>query len=115
MECPGFRTLAALGLALFAYSIAIETNGNGFVAAFMAGMAFGSVVHADLGRMVEFAEQSGGLLSLLVWLIFGAAMVVPGFGTRPGPTTCSPSWPSPPCGWCRSRSLWWGPASTGSP
>ena len=28
--------------------------------------------------MVGFAEEAGGLLSLLVWLIFGAAMVVPG-------------------------------------
>jgi len=78
-SAPGFRTLTALGLALFAYSIAIEADGNGFVAAFIAGMAFGSVVRRDLERMVEFAEQSGGLLSLLVWLIFGAAMMVPGF------------------------------------
>ena len=78
-SAPGFRTFAAMGLALFAYSTAIEAHGNGFVAAFISGMAFGSVVRSDLERMVEFTEQSGGLLSLLVWLIFGAAMVVPGF------------------------------------
>ncbi|MGA2836981.1 MAG: sodium:proton antiporter [Acidimicrobiales bacterium] len=73
-----FRSMAALGLALFAYSAAIEVHGNGFVAAFVAGMSFGSVVHGDLEPMVGFAEESGGLLSLLVWLIFGAGMVVPG-------------------------------------
>ena len=74
-----FRTLIALGLALLAYSAAIEADGNGFVAAFVAGMAFGSVVRRDLEPLVDFAEETGGLLSLVVWLIFGAAMVVPGF------------------------------------
>ncbi len=78
-SAPDFRTLTALGLALFSYSLAIEAHGNGFVAAFIAGMAFGSMVRIDLESMVGFAEESGGLLSLLVWLIFGAAMVVPGF------------------------------------
>jgi NhaP-type Na+/H+ or K+/H+ antiporter len=78
-SAPGFRALAALGLALFAYGIAIEAHGNGFVAAFIAGMSFGSVVRTDLEPMVAFAEEAGGLLSLMVWLIFGAAMVVPGF------------------------------------
>jgi NhaP-type Na+/H+ or K+/H+ antiporter len=74
----GFRTLSALGLALLAYSAAIEAHGNGFVAAFVAGMAFGSLARRDLEDLVDFAEETGGLLSLLVWLIFGAAMVVPG-------------------------------------
>jgi len=78
-SAPGFRSLVALGLALFAYSASIEAHGNGFVAAFIAGMSFGAVVRTDLESMVEFAEESGGLLSLLVWLIFGAAMLVPGF------------------------------------
>jgi NhaP-type Na+/H+ or K+/H+ antiporter len=75
----GFRALAPLGLALLAYSGAIEAHGNGFVAAFLAGMAFGSVVRRDLDEQVEFAEEAGGLLSLVVWLIFGSAMLVPGF------------------------------------
>jgi NhaP-type Na+/H+ or K+/H+ antiporter len=74
----GFRTLTALGLALLAYGAAIEAHGNGFVAAFVAGMAFGSVVRRDLDDLVDFAEEAGGLLSLMVWLIFGAAMLVPG-------------------------------------
>ncbi|MGO8871138.1 MAG: cation:proton antiporter [Acidimicrobiales bacterium] len=78
-SAPAFRPLAALGLALLAYATALEANGNGFVAAFVAGMAFGSMVRADLETTVAFAEEAGGLLSLLVWLTFGAAMVVPGF------------------------------------
>jgi len=80
----GFRTLTALGLALLAYGAAIEAEGNGFVAAFIAGMAFGSTVRQDLDHMVDFAEEAGGLLSLVVWLIFGAAMLVPGLDHATG-------------------------------
>jgi NhaP-type Na+/H+ or K+/H+ antiporter len=75
---PAFRNLAPVGLALFAYCAAIGIHGNGFVAAFIAGMAFGSVVRSNLDPLVSFAEEAGGLLSLVVWLIFGAAMLVPG-------------------------------------
>ncbi len=78
-SAPGFRPLAALGLAFFAYSSAIEAHGNGFIAAFIGGMAFGSVVRSDLESTLAFTEETGGLLCLVVWLIFGAAMVVPGF------------------------------------
>jgi sodium/hydrogen antiporter len=84
-SAPAFRPLTALGLALLAYSSAIQAHGNGFVAAFIAGLAFGSVVHFDLESTVAFTEEAGGLLSLLVWLIFGSAMVVPGFTHAIGP------------------------------
>ena len=33
----------------------------------------------DLEEIVLFAEGAGGLLALMVWLVFGAVMVVPGF------------------------------------
>ncbi len=75
----GFRPLAALGMALLAYASSLQLHGNGFVAAFIAGMCFGSVVRQDLEEIVLFAEGVGGLLALLVWMIFGAVMVVPGF------------------------------------
>jgi sodium/hydrogen antiporter len=75
----GFRPLAALALALFSYAASIEAGGNGFVAAFVAGMAFGSLVGGDAASTMSFTEDTGELLSLLVWLTFGAVMVVPGF------------------------------------
>jgi len=78
-SAAGFRPLVALGLALLAYGLALHWNGNGFVAAFLAGMSFGSVVRVGLEEVVLFAERVGGFLALMVWLIFGAVMVVPGF------------------------------------
>jgi NhaP-type Na+/H+ or K+/H+ antiporter len=82
-SATGFRPLAALGLALLAYGGSLQVDGNGFVAAFVAGMCFGSVVRENLEEIVLFAERAGGLLGLLVWLLFGAVMVVPGFEAAP--------------------------------
>jgi len=76
---PGYRPLVALGLALLAYGLALHWSGNGFVAAFLAGMSFGSMVRVGLEENVQFAERMGGFLALMVWLMFGAVMVVPGF------------------------------------
>jgi NhaP-type Na+/H+ or K+/H+ antiporter len=78
-SAPGFRPLAALGLALLAYGLALHLEGNGFVASFIAGMAFGSLVRDGLEEIVAFGEEAGSLLALIVWLVFGAVMVVPGF------------------------------------
>ena len=66
----------------FRYSAAIEASANGFVASFVAGMAFGSIVVGDPESTMAFTEEAGELLSLLVWLAFGAVMVVPGLPAR---------------------------------
>jgi len=75
---PGVRPLAILALALFAYSTSIVAGTNGFIAAFVAGMAFGTVDHHNDEAALQFTEEAGTLLSLLVWFIFGAVMLVPG-------------------------------------
>jgi sodium/hydrogen antiporter len=71
-----FAPIAVLAVAFLSYAGAIELGGNGFVAAFVGGIAFGSVVH-DNSSVMSFSEDTGGLLSLLVWFLFGAAMLVP--------------------------------------
>ena len=75
---PAFQPLAVLALALFAYSAALLAGTNGFVAAFVAGMAFGSAFRRDVDERIEFSQEAGTLMSLLVWFIFGALMLVPG-------------------------------------
>jgi NhaP-type Na+/H+ or K+/H+ antiporter len=72
-----FRSISVLGLALLSYSVALEAGANGFVAAFVAGMAFGTTMPDDV-QLLGFAEDAGELLSLLVWFAFGAVMIVPG-------------------------------------
>ena len=77
-SAAGFRPIAVLALALFAYSVSVAAGTNGFIAAFVAGMAFGTVDRRDDETDLRFTEEGGTLLSLLVWFIFGAAMLVPG-------------------------------------
>jgi NhaP-type Na+/H+ or K+/H+ antiporter len=76
---PGFRPVAVVALALFAYAGAIEVSGNGFVAAFVAGMAFGTTLRQDETTTLSFTDDAGSLMSLLVWFLFGAAMIIPVF------------------------------------
>ena len=81
---PGFRPLAILALALFSYSIALLAGVNGFIAAFLAGMAFGTVDHHNDEAVLRFTEEAGTLFSLLVWFVFGAVMLVPGLREAAG-------------------------------
>jgi len=75
---PEFRPLAILALALCAYSCAVVAGTNGFIAAFIGGMAFGTIADRNDEEDLRFTEEGGTLLSLLVWFAFGAVMLVPG-------------------------------------
>jgi NhaP-type Na+/H+ or K+/H+ antiporter len=66
---------AVLALALLAYTGSVAAHGNGFVAAFAAGIAFGHVAGRGGPAEVFYVEQTAGLASLLVWTLFGAAAV----------------------------------------
>ena len=72
-----FRDLSALGLALLAYAGAEVVGGNGFIAAFTAGLALGNTARSLCSSLYEFAEAEGQLLMLLSFLVFGAVMVGP--------------------------------------
>ncbi|MDJ0943973.1 MAG: cation:proton antiporter [Kiloniellales bacterium] len=71
---------AILGVALLAFAGAEIVGGNGFIAAFVAGMAFGNQVRERCGFLFEFAEAEGHLLTLLTFLIFGAAILPEAIG-----------------------------------
>jgi sodium/hydrogen antiporter len=70
-----FVGISVLALALLAYAAAIAVHGNGFVAAFCGGMAFGAATGRRGRAELVFLEQASGLVSLLVWLAFGAFAV----------------------------------------
>ncbi|MFJ6573871.1 cation:proton antiporter [Streptomyces sp. NPDC091292] len=75
---PDFVGAGVLALALLAYTSAVAIGGNGFVAAFMAGLVFGAVRGTPQPEM-QFVEQTAGLSSALVWLLFGAVLVPTAF------------------------------------
>ena len=64
-----------LAVAFIAFASAELIGGNGFIAAFVAGMTFGNQVRDRCGFLFEFAEAEGQLLVLLTFLVFGAAIL----------------------------------------
>jgi NhaP-type Na+/H+ or K+/H+ antiporter len=75
----GFAGSAVLALAVCAYACALALHGNGFIAAFTGGLAYGATSGKGGERLVPYVEETGALVSLLVWLAFGAIAVVPAF------------------------------------
>ena len=72
-----YRQLAALSIAACAYALSSVLDGNGFIAAFVAGLAFGRVARRQCSGVQDFSEDEGELLSAVTFLIFGAVVIGP--------------------------------------
>jgi NhaP-type Na+/H+ or K+/H+ antiporter len=58
--------------------VTLAFDGNGFIAAFVAGIAFGALVDPeafDVEQANELPELGGELLALVVWFLFGATLL----------------------------------------
>jgi sodium/hydrogen antiporter len=69
--------LAVLATALLSYAAAVAAGGNGFVAAFVAGILFAAASGGTLRDAGGFTEDSALFASFLVWALFGALLVAP--------------------------------------
>ena len=72
-----FRQLTVVALAVLAWAGADAVGGNGFIAAFVAGLATGAVIQDSGDDLLEFTEDEGQLLTAVVFFVFGVA--APGF------------------------------------
>jgi NhaP-type Na+/H+ or K+/H+ antiporter len=72
--------MIALGLAFGAFALAEVFHGNGFIAAFVAGLTFGNTLKHKCQFLYEFAESEGQILILLTFAAFGAAMIPQALG-----------------------------------
>ena len=70
-----FVGIAVLALALVTYTASLAVHGNGFVAAFCGGLAFGAAAGRRAPAELLFLEQAGSLVSMLVWFAFGALAI----------------------------------------
>lgn len=70
-----FAGIAVLALAIGCYVASLAVGGNGFVAAFCGGLAFGAAAGQREREETAFLEQAGALVSLLVWMAFGIIAV----------------------------------------
>jgi NhaP-type Na+/H+ or K+/H+ antiporter len=70
-----FQGLGALAVALAAFALAELIGGNGFIAAFVAGLTIGNVHRGVCEFLFDFVEEEGQLLTLLTFFLFGAVIV----------------------------------------
>jgi len=71
---PSALRLGVLVLPVMTYVVAITVDGNGFVAAFVAGIVFAVRDYGLPPESLQLAEDVGALLSLCVWFVFGEAV-----------------------------------------
>jgi sodium/hydrogen antiporter len=76
---PWRQVIPAAGAAL-AYGTASALDGSGFIAAFVAGMAFRLALRRDPEDLNELGEQVGNVLNGVTFLLFGAILLGPALG-----------------------------------
>lgn len=75
-----YEGVGALALAGAAYLSADLVGGNGFISAFVAGLAFGAVVKGRCRFVYEFTESEGQILSWSAFFLLGLALVPEAIG-----------------------------------
>lgn len=70
-----FQGVAAIALAVIAFAVAETVHGNGFIAAFVAGLTYGNL-RVDYSKFLnEFTETESQFLSYLTFFLFGALIL----------------------------------------
>ncbi|MDA8708185.1 cation:proton antiporter [Hellea sp.] len=72
------RPLAGLvfvSTSLAAFAFAHLIGGNGLIAAFIAGLAFGFILKGENDELFTFMESEGQLLTIITFFIFGALLL----------------------------------------
>ena len=72
-----YRQLGTLAVGVAAFGGAEVAEGNGFIAAFTAGLAMGTIARGPCEDIIDFSEDEGQLLALVTFLVFGATIAGP--------------------------------------
>jgi len=70
-----WRQLPVPALAVSCFALAQALGGSGFIAAFVGGLLFGAIAKEHKPKYLLAAEGTGDTLSLITWVVFGAAVV----------------------------------------
>ncbi len=71
-----YAQLATLAVAALAFAGSVAADGNGFIAAFVAGLAFGQVCDEETAEHLdEYTEDTGQLLAVGAFFVFGNLFV----------------------------------------
>jgi len=72
---PIWMQLPVVALALGSFAVAQTLHGSGYVAAFVAGLLFGSKKTSEGHGLISAAEGISETLALVTWVMFGAAVL----------------------------------------
>lgn len=72
-----YRQLGTIAVPAAAYSGAALVGGNGFIAAFVAGLCFGAMACAQCRDVADVTTDDGVLLTAVAFFVFGAAFLAP--------------------------------------
>jgi NhaP-type Na+/H+ or K+/H+ antiporter len=70
-----FQRLSSLSIALMAFSVAEMVHGNGFIAAYFAGLLLGTTTVEIRKKIHDFGEAESQALVLIIFLLLGMIMV----------------------------------------
>jgi sodium/hydrogen antiporter len=76
---PRYEGIYSVGFALAAFGLSDVTFGNGFIAAFVCGIAMGATEREVPQGFVEFAENASTILQVVTFFVFGGLIVATGF------------------------------------
>ncbi len=75
LSTVAFEGVGVLALAGLSYLASTGLGGNGFLAAFVGGLAFGAVMKGRCKFVFEFMETEGQILVLATFLLIGAVLL----------------------------------------
>lgn len=78
-----YQELAGIAIALIAYTSAAAIGGNGFIAAFVAGLVLGNSSKEVCSCLYDFAEAESQLLMLVTFLLVGLGLAWPTLAAAP--------------------------------
>jgi sodium/hydrogen antiporter len=70
-----YQMLASLAIAILSYSAAEFFHGNGFIAAYFAGLLLGTRTVEVRDRIREFGEAQSQIMVLIIFLLLGIIMI----------------------------------------
>ena len=85
LTAPTYEGIAVLALAGSSYLFATLIGGNGFIAAFVAGLTFGNLVQGHCRFIYEFTESEGQMLVWAAFLFIGLGLLPEAFSALSWP------------------------------
>jgi NhaP-type Na+/H+ or K+/H+ antiporter len=71
---PDWRPDLAVAMAMLCFTLAQLIGGSGFIACFCGGLLMGGLTPRGKDEDLVAAEATGDVLSLITWMVFGAAV-----------------------------------------